>query len=68
MELFAGRYVALDALPPASDPEPASFANTDPESREIKKIQDIIEADVCLEANGRVFPVSIILSRRGRVT
>ena len=68
MELFAGRYVALDALPPASDPEPASFASTDPDSKEIKKMQDIMEADVCLEANGRVFPGSFILDRRGRLT
>ena len=55
-------------LPPASDPEPASFASTDPEINEIRKIEHIAVADACLDAVDRVFLVSFMLHRVGRVT
>ncbi len=60
--------MALDVLPPASDPEPASFASTDPDINEIRKMEHIAIADACLDAVDRVFLVSFMLHRVGRVT
>ena len=57
MELFEGRYKALPVFDPASVPEPASFACTDVDSREIRKMEHISEADICLEVDGGVFLV-----------
>ena len=57
MELFEGRYKALPVFDPASVPEPASFACTEADNREIRNIEHISEADICLEVDDGVFLV-----------
>tara|TARA_Y100000287_G_C14102120_1_gene295693 strand:- start:567 stop:740 length:174 start_codon:yes stop_codon:yes gene_type:complete len=57
VELFEGRYKALPVFDPASVPEPASFACTEADSREIRKIEQISEADIFLEVDDGVFLV-----------
>ena len=53
VELFAGRYVAVEGLPPASAPDPASFASTGMEIMDMSNIEQIIEEGTLLEGAWR---------------
>ena len=55
-------------FPPASEPEPASFANAAPESSETNKMEHIRIEDASLEDDWVVFLVAFMDVRGGWVT
>ena len=55
-------------FPPASEPEPASFANAAPESSETTKMEHIRIEDASLEDDWVVFLVAFMDVREGWMT
>ena len=58
----------LEVVPPASEPEPASFANAAPESSETTKMEHISIEDASLEDDWVVFLVAFMDVREGWMT